>query len=766
MNLLKFMSASIQKVVSTSRHVHNGIELLLVIKGSIEVVSKEELITLHKNDVLLIQHNKLHHLSSDDDNLVILLHLEHEFLEEYCSEILTGRYMVNSTTSIEPGEYRFNFLRQFLAHIMEIYYNQESGYELQIMAKVFRLLNHIIKYFQTSELPKITSCSDPDDRIERILSYMATNYTDNLTLTDIAKQEYLSVHYLSKLFKEKTGTNFHEHLISLRIGKAKRLLLGSNLSISRVGLDSGFPNAQSFNREFQKIFHEKPSVFRARNQSKIKRGIALMEETGSDEKNNYSDLLNYVVSNSFEDRENEMVVPTVNLDFSDLSEEERRPLDHVVKVGRFRELMDTTTRFQLEETARPFGFRYIHIQDFFKVDTMAQVDSVFFGYRDTLHNIEYIRSLSLIPIIQIDIDDFSSEIASGNCEAIEERLLRPMRLVLRNFGAEYLATWRFEVIGEELLEHFEVFEWILRTLSAFTNQFGIAIAENLTRIEADRSLLERMGEKDIKLSFITFLSDPNRLTGNYSKELLKNYLTNQICQLRNLLQDYGYKDVKKFITFNTLLGPKIEYAGRFFRAGLILEEIMMTLKEPDVHLCYWISINNHRNAVKGSIEFNIMSLYNVGMVKRPVCFVLEFIAQAKARLSSPESGFLIGANKEAYYLLVYDQYYYNPQFSIKENYLSTKIRNISAHVKGLEPGHYLVKKFVLDKDHGGNFEMILNLIEINQGDLETLKYVERMNGPLMSLSKEKIHDVFHISTDITSNAVLFYKIEKLAKMNN
>jgi YesN/AraC family two-component response regulator len=62
--------------------------------------------------------------------------------------------------------------------------------------------------------------------------------------------------------------NFNDLLNSYRIKKAKELLLNTNekdLSITRIALEVGYPNAAAFNRAFKQFTGLTPSEFRKKN---------------------------------------------------------------------------------------------------------------------------------------------------------------------------------------------------------------------------------------------------------------------------------------------------------------------------------------------------------------------------------------------------------------------------------------------------------------------------------------------------------------------
>lgn len=89
--------------------------------------------------------------------------------------------------------------------------------------------------------------------VELTIDYIGQNYTDsNLSLFLIADNFSVSGSYLSRLFKEQTGTNFSDYICSLRIKKAKELLADKKLSIEKIASMVGYNSANSFIRTFKR----------------------------------------------------------------------------------------------------------------------------------------------------------------------------------------------------------------------------------------------------------------------------------------------------------------------------------------------------------------------------------------------------------------------------------------------------------------------------------------------------------------------------------
>lgn len=101
--------------------------------------------------------------------------------------------------------------------------------------------------------------------VERIVRHMKANLIEwdaDLSLKALAKQACYSVPQLIETFQEITGTTPALFLASLRIQKAKELLLSTNKSVIEVALEVGYESPQSFSKKFADFVGMPPIEFR------------------------------------------------------------------------------------------------------------------------------------------------------------------------------------------------------------------------------------------------------------------------------------------------------------------------------------------------------------------------------------------------------------------------------------------------------------------------------------------------------------------------
>ena len=98
-----------------------------------------------------------------------------------------------------------------------------------------------------------------------IAEYVRKNYRENLSLEQIADEMNVSVKYVSRIFKEKTGVNLTAFINRVRMDEAKKLLLQTELSVNEVAERVGINSRTTFLRIFKKAVGITPNEYRTAN---------------------------------------------------------------------------------------------------------------------------------------------------------------------------------------------------------------------------------------------------------------------------------------------------------------------------------------------------------------------------------------------------------------------------------------------------------------------------------------------------------------------
>lgn len=100
------------------------------------------------------------------------------------------------------------------------------------------------------------------ERINKAFEYLLTELTGDLRLSVIAKRLDMSEPGFSRFFKRITGHGFIDLMRKLRVQRACRLLLQTEMSVADICFEVGYENLSNFNRHFRTEMKQTPSEYR------------------------------------------------------------------------------------------------------------------------------------------------------------------------------------------------------------------------------------------------------------------------------------------------------------------------------------------------------------------------------------------------------------------------------------------------------------------------------------------------------------------------
>lgn len=241
-------------------HLHKALEFVYVTEGTLEIGIEQELYHMETGDFAIVFPDLIHHY------------------QVFCSGNSTAWYLL--ADPLFCGVFQ-QTLQQFApacpvisSHILhpDIKY---SIHTLALSSKsehqdiLQRAFLEIILARSLPVLPlKERTSTGSQDLIYQAVVYIASNYKDPVTLTDMAHDLGISPYVLSRLFSSVFHRNFNQYLNETRLEHAVSLLRYTDQTITEAYENAGFDSQRTFNRVFADHYHMSPREYRKKYREK------------------------------------------------------------------------------------------------------------------------------------------------------------------------------------------------------------------------------------------------------------------------------------------------------------------------------------------------------------------------------------------------------------------------------------------------------------------------------------------------------------------
>ncbi len=402
------INIAIKALTNSSRHWHDCIEILLVLSGKLTITIESETYHLSENDIILINSNQIHEIQAYD-NLVVSLQIN---LSYFKSSSITGAYFLCNSAAYF-NKTKFTNLKKIIAKIIYIHYNDKDDNELLLISFSYQLMLELVKNYKTTDRRNTSSVSKSLQRLANIIQYLNDNYTENITLEQVAEREYLSPSYLSHFFKLNLGVTFFNYLTGIRLNHAVNDLLTTSQTIEQIAANNGFANCRYFVNTFKNQFGMLPRQYRSdqKKNREIKKEQVEKRPDGQGylllERHDFLNKLGeYLDMDDAKEVTDNVVQASKTIEINALANS--KSLVHTYRtftsVARAKEILMAPIQEQLRTLQKEIGFRYIKfhgiLDDSMMLYNEDQKGNPYLTYQYVDQVIDFLLSIHLKPLIQ------------------------------------------------------------------------------------------------------------------------------------------------------------------------------------------------------------------------------------------------------------------------------------------------------------------------------------------------------------------------------
>ena len=243
-----------------------------VTNGSGYIASGDEKKEFSKGCVILVPAGVPYLFGSDEDVYCICINFD--FTKSNSDE--TDSIFPSETEDFEPQNIRCKtFFEDYpslnectVFHRAEFLEEKFKKIEAEFISK-----KQLYREISSSELKGIlaellrihTSGIAHDSKIDRILSYIAEHYSEDISNRHLSDTFGYHPYHLNRLMKAALGTTLHQYLIFYRIEMAKRFLADGAYTVFEISKMCGYNNFSNFSSDFKRKTGYSPLAYKERS---------------------------------------------------------------------------------------------------------------------------------------------------------------------------------------------------------------------------------------------------------------------------------------------------------------------------------------------------------------------------------------------------------------------------------------------------------------------------------------------------------------------
>ncbi|OBW59477.1 beta-xylosidase [Solibacillus silvestris] len=774
-NQLSEFQISLKEIHYLSPKVNQGLELIFVVEGQITVETDSHFYELNELDLLVINRNELFQIKGNPDNYVLSLTISDTFIDRFYKNYRDNRFECYSKEVHMGREKMLNNLRKWLIKLIISYYRQDESHQIEFQKYLCDILLTLIRGFKKkgSSSEKLDT---NDQRLMQIINYLERNYDQPITLEEMARKSYLSTTYLSRYFKQKMNMGFSRYLMTIRLKHSVKDLLYTNDTVSQISMNNGFPNTKSFTTLFKENYGMTPHVYREKHSVEKKDSFKEYPLEDAEQPVHSPEILGKlgVILNTLDQsyKNTQSKFEELSLDITAPGNIPISRPKHMVIAHELKELQKENIRAQILMAKREIGVDFVGISNLLKGEAISaeiETDEIIptsSQYFKTDIALEFLKQQNLALFVRIDYQELTMD---------EENYLRKLEHFLKHclqlYGGSYLSAWHFLfyepyntiVAADELKRvYFRLYHLIKGIVPDI--HVGMFLPFSFEKEKTSEAHIWLLKEAEF-VDFIGYHSNQNDVVD--FKELnddrfflTKDYLKEKTEKIKAYLKKNGIKKPLHVISWNTLSGNTRLTNGRFFRAALVLEN-MLDISDEVESVGFWINTVVHESESDGQrIRIEGLELFHYFDGKRPAYFALMFAKRLNGKIVAQGPDYMMTKNERGYQLVLMNSKTVNPYYLIEETFLQMFNKDLFVKIKGMEPGEYQVRKYTFDREHGA---LYTNWIDLNSRyglDMEVIDYINRSSYPQLEIFDEKIMSDWSFYSYLTVNAIHFFDIRK------
>lgn len=252
-------------------HWHEEMEIIKVHSGQFEVNINLKSYIVKAGEIVIIPPCTLHSFKQHEDNEMssqsILFNMR--LLGENIPDACTVKYLTPFTEGeynyypiIKKSDEGYNEILNDFENLVFCFKEKRNYFELQLKSILFKLQFDLFTFVLTKDGSRSEIKSEVINNIKIILEEIKENYSEQISIDDLAKKLNFSKSHFMHYFKKHMGITCVEYINEYRLNIAAKLLVSTDMTITEIANKVGIENCSYFNRLFKRAFDVSPSEHR------------------------------------------------------------------------------------------------------------------------------------------------------------------------------------------------------------------------------------------------------------------------------------------------------------------------------------------------------------------------------------------------------------------------------------------------------------------------------------------------------------------------
>jgi beta-xylosidase/AraC-like DNA-binding protein len=750
---------AVQNAENEERHLHQEVELIYVLNGSVmlELVGDEFLLT--KDSIILINTGKEHAWKVGEECLLCRIYIDYPVFTK-----MLNRYFVSFwCNSLISQDREYDKLRTILNNLIREYCSLGGAESFRLLSCKYELLDCLTRNFVIQNQNQWSG--QTDERMNQVVEYISSHYGETITLHDVSSRLYLSDSSFSRLFKKTMGVNFVEYVNNTRLHYAVENLLYSEKSITTISEECGFSNPSAFNKLFKKKYHAAPTAYKKQHKQRSSQ-VSGNEEKGSEQ---LTAFLGQFDQTETEDHEVSLTIQVGDSVITRFNGEGNQGINF----GDAVDLLQARLREHLEEMQNELGFTRIRICNIFSesmyVSRQNGDNDLNFAHIDNI--LDYLTDHHLKPVIELTgkpkssfVDPgenlFEDDNPSHKATSVKDWIGLVdafIRHICNRYSEENLSEWLFEIGYDgirEIIEcppdYYEIWHETQKTIQSVNpvlkvSAGGFGSSEHNPELEQNlRKWRSSDCCPDVLSCYCYPYSDYSDFKDVYSNRVTDmDFAAVEIRNFRKLLEEchYSKSDITYYISeWNSSISDRNYYNDSCAKAAHIVQNLI-DFAGSNVDLFY----HNGSDFLSQYFDRKTPLMGASGLVSRdgipkPVYFAFQFMNRLYSGILAKGENYIVTRNgRGSYFILLCNAKKFNHNYYLKKE-SEIGISDLSEIFENLDEEHiqislpaeagvqYRIKRQRLNEEQGNLLAEWKNLgypEEFRKSEIEYLKKICR-----------------------------------------